>query len=172
MVTQTRLKHLLNYNQETGVFTKRVNQGSRSKAGDIAGSKHGEYLRITIDGKRYLAHRLAWLYVYGYMPENLIDHKDRVGSHNGIDNLREVSNQCNIRNSRLRKDSKSGITGVSWYKANDKWEATIRVDKQLVYLGRFDSLRDAAKARFEAEVKYNFLSCDEDSSAYRFLELK
>jgi hypothetical protein len=53
------------------------------------------YVQIKISGKLYHAHRLAWLYVYGYMPEKEIDHINRIRDDNRIANLREATSQLN-----------------------------------------------------------------------------
>ena len=61
-LTAERLRELLLYDPETGVFTRRIGAGS-ARAGVLAGSAHIEYYRaIHVDGRSYLAHRLAWLY--------------------------------------------------------------------------------------------------------------
>lgn len=63
-----RLRELLDYNPETGVFTWRVTR-SNARAGKAAGNvcKKG-LLHIGVDGSMYSAHMLAWLYVHGVMP--------------------------------------------------------------------------------------------------------
>ena len=168
-LTQERLKELLEYNPETGVFIWKVSKG-RGKAGYITEYKNGNgYLQIGIDRKFYQAHRLAFLYMEGYFPENGIDHIDRDKTNNKFENLREVSQLCNCRNRSIRKDNKSGIIGVRWHTASKKWNAYIRI-KNCIHLGLFENLRDAAKARWEAEIKYNFPNCNTTSSAYIYLK--
>ncbi|UGO56005.1 putative HNH endonuclease [Escherichia phage JLBYU40] len=98
MITQDRLKELLDYDPLTGVFRWKVSRGRVSK-GSIAGTEvwvSDNYIRleIRIDGKRYKAHQLAFLYVYGYIPEE-IDHKDRNPLNNAIDNLLDSSKSRN-----------------------------------------------------------------------------
>jgi len=90
MITQDELKDNLKYNSETGVFTwnKRKSGGAAVK-GRIAGSKHEGEIRLTVNRKPYLAHRLAWLYVYGYWP-NIILHLNSDRSDNRIINLKET----------------------------------------------------------------------------------
>lgn len=123
-----------------------------------------------INGKLYKNHRLAFLYMEGYFPENGIDHIDRNKTNNSWNNLREVSHTCNMRNCKIQANNKSGITGVCWYKASNKWQAHIRIPKQNINLGYFDNLTDAAKSRWIAEVKYNFPNCNTTSSAYNYLK--
>ena len=83
-----------------------------------------------------------------------------------------VSDICNARNRGKRWDNKSGVTGVSWREDNKKWRSTITVNRKTKHLGNFKNISDAVKARYEAEIKYNWLECQTDSSAYRYLKDK
>jgi hypothetical protein len=89
MLTQERLRLLLSYDQETGVFRRRKVPGRRGNvregdiAGDAGGGKRKQYWRVSVDGSRYYAHQLAWLYIYGEWPKQ-VDHKDRNGHNNAI----------------------------------------------------------------------------------------
>jgi hypothetical protein len=78
-LTQERLKHLLHYNPDTGVFTW-VQRASKSvRVGNSAGSKNKSgYIDIRIDKSLHKAHRLAWLYIYGVCPNGKIDHINNV----------------------------------------------------------------------------------------------
>ncbi|MDA6380520.1 HNH endonuclease signature motif containing protein [Escherichia coli] len=69
---------------------------------------------IMINGKAYPAHRLAWLIVYGTMPDGFIDHINRVRTDNRISNLRLVTHSENMQNRKIQKNNKSGYRGVSW----------------------------------------------------------
>lgn len=173
MVTYIQLREEVHYNSETGIFKWRKGKRGR-KANGIAGSlEPNGYVRICIDYKKYPAHRLAWLYVHGYMPENEIDHINRVRNDNRICNLREVSRLCNIRNCSVSKDNTSGITGVNYVEnwgPKGKWRATIAINKNRIVLGAFDEKVDAAKVRWEAEKHYNFPNCNTTSSAYEYLK--
>ena len=117
-MTQIKLKEFVDYDPGNGVFTrKQLKVKCQVQPGDIIGTPDGlGYLRSSIDGKKYKLHRLAWLYVYGYFPENFIDHINRNRSDNRIENLREVSRQCNVRNCGNLKTNTSGIKGVGWLK--------------------------------------------------------
>lgn len=160
-VTQQELKRLFNYDQETGVFTRKVKVNNfKAKEGCVAGSfvnkLRKQYWSISIRNKPYLCHRLAWLYVYGSLPKEEIDHIDGNGLNNSIGNLRCVSHQDNGKNVKLRKDNKSGVCGVAFDESNKRWFAQIRVDGKCVYLGRFIDKNDAIIARKAAEIKFNF----------------
>ena len=97
-LTQAELKALLHYDPETGKFTW-LEQRGRQKAGDEAGaySEALGYLLIGINGTRHYAHRLAWLYMTGEWPENVIDHEDRNGANNRFANLKSVTQKRNVQ---------------------------------------------------------------------------
>jgi len=171
-ISYNDLKKCLRYNKETGVFTWNVDRSNKTKEGDIAGTLNNGYVFIGIKGVVHRAHRLAWLYEYGYLPENQIDHIDRNRSNNKITNLREVSNQCNTINAPVPVNNKTGIKGVHYDAKRDKYRSQIKVFGKYIFLGRYKSLLNAAKSRFEAEVKYGFVKCVSDSSAYEFINKK
>jgi hypothetical protein len=150
MVTQNKLKEVLNYNPETGVFTwiKR-NQ-------EVAGYlKPNGYRGITIKDTLYNAHTLAWIYVYGEVPP-MLDHIDHNKDNNSILNLRVINCAENSKNMKQNKNNKSGIVGVSFHKTMGKWEANITVNMLPIKLGFFKDIHLAIKARQEAEKKYGF----------------
>ena len=128
------------------------------------------YYQIRLMKKIYKSHRLAWLYVEGYMPENEIDHIDGDPSNNKWKNLREVSHTCNMRNCKIPINNKSGIKGVSKPRHSKKWRCNISVGNSPVFLGHFKSKLDAAQARWDAEVKYGYPNCNTTSSAYLYLK--
>lgn len=172
MLRQTHLKHRLHYNKKTGIFKwNNLNPYANSiKSGCVAGWKHDKYISISIDGKGYLAHRLAWLWVYGYLPENPIDHINRNGSDNRITNLREASHSCNMRNIGTRKDNKSGIRGVQYHKPLKKWIPRITVLGKKYHLGVFENLTEAVAHRLAAEQCLDWPGCDFSSPAYYYIQ--
>jgi len=168
-LTQDRLKELLDYNPETGVFTRKVARGG-CKAGGIAGSVTGKYYRrINIDNKQYRACRLAWLYMECYFPENEVDHINRIKDDDRWSNLRHVSKQCNARNSGTQSNNTSGITGVSLDKKYEKWVAQIMISGKRKRLGCFKDFTDAVKARWKAEVECDWPGCNDHTDAYCYL---
>lgn len=146
MLTQAELKELLHYDPETGLFTWKVKKSSVNP-GDKAGSYdlHG-YLTVRINYKSYKCHRLAWLYVYGELPIECIDHVNRIRDDNRICNLRCVSKRQNQFNLSFNKKNTSGFTGVSYDKSRNKYEANIQVNKRKIFLGRFDDAISASHA--------------------------
>lgn len=151
MLTAQRLRELLSYNQETGLFTRLISS-KRWKAGQIAGSIHSRhgYAIIRIDGKDLLQHRAAWLYVTGEEPSGDIDHIDGNKLNNTFKNLRVVSETVNSQNQRrAHTGSRSGILGV--YPKGNRWMATICVDKIPKYLGTFATREEASAAYISAK---------------------
>jgi len=153
-VTQDRLKELLDYNSETGIFTWKVNRGGKKK-GSIAGATSLGYRNIMIDSISYQAHRLAWLYVYGKWPERDLDHINLERDDNRISNLRDVSDSENKQNQKMYKTNTSGYKGVHWSKYDNKWRASICHNYKNHYLGTFDNPLDASKAYLEGAKKYH-----------------
>jgi len=150
MLTQSRLKELLHYDEETGIFTRKTKIG-RYKLGSISGAKHNKgYVQIMIDGENYLAHRLAWFYVYGEFPKNQIDHINRIKTDNRIENLRQATSSQNGANKNKQINNSTGYTGVTFDKNRSKWMARIWVNNKVIHLGRFSSPIEANSAYVEA----------------------
>lgn len=150
MLTQSSLKNKLHYNKETGHFTWLVKDSTNPAVvvGGIAGSENKKlgYVVINLDGVFYYAHRLAFLYETGSFPKRHVDHYDHNGFNNAWSNIRPATVSENMCNTRIRKDNKSGVKGVTWHKAARKWCAEIRHNKVRYYLGLFDEIDDAAAA--------------------------
>lgn len=152
-VTPEQLKTLLRYDLETGFFTWRASKG-RAAAGSIAGSPDkNQHILITIDGKRYAAHRLAWLYVTGKWPAGEIDHRE--GRSNRWGNLRDVDHNINMQNLRApmrRKNRSTPHLGVRRAdNARNPWQATIRVDGKFRSLGSYATPEQAHAAYIDAK---------------------
>ncbi len=170
-LTQDRLKEVIRYDPETGIFTWRVYRSQIARPGNVAGQIKNGYRYIVVDGVSYRAARLAWLYMEGYFPEHEVDHKDRVRDNDKWENLVHKTPQCNSRNRGLRRDNKSGVPGVIWNKQNSKWQVSIKINpKKRVHLGYYTDLVTAAKARWEGEIKYCFPNCQTTSPARMFLK--
>ena len=153
MITQERLKELLDYNPETGLFTWLVSKGTRREDG-IAGSLHPEgYWQIGIDGKLYKAHRLAWLYMTGEWPKDQIDHINGIRDNNRFINLREATQAENHQNRALNANNVSGYPGVSWHKRDCKWQGHITLDGKQKHLGYFDTPEVAHSAYLAAKAE-------------------
>lgn len=143
----TRLKELVTYNPETGIFTFNSTRGG-NLSGDIAGSLHHlGYVFLMIDRETYTAHRLAWFYCFEEWPTKFIDHIDKNRSNNRLDNLREASREENACNMKIRKDNTTGYKGVSLDKKTGRFMSRLTVNKKVLYLGMFKTAEEASKAR-------------------------
>lgn len=146
-LTQQRLKELLHYDAETGIFTRKVRTANRTRVGEIVGSRHsGGYVCMCIDGNKQLAHRLAWLYVHGKFPDEQLDHINGDRSDNRLANLREANNKQNQENIGLRANNSTGFRGVSFNTQSGKFEAYVQHNGRRIYAGRFEDAEQAASA--------------------------
>jgi hypothetical protein len=155
MIDKQQLISELNYCQETGIFTwKKYKRGVNKSlyAGSIC---HNGYLKIFINNKHYYAHRLAWLYTYGYMPDREVDHINHDKSDNRISNLRLATRNQNSFNTSIRSDNTSGIKGVSWYPRLNKWRVYINANNKQKTIGYFEELELAELVIYEARKKYH-----------------
>lgn len=153
-LTQERLKSLLHYDLLTGQFTYTVKTCGK-KPGDIAGfnASHG-YRQICVDGVVYYAHRLAFLFMTGSFPAQIVDHINNNPQDNRWTNLREATRAENNRNSRLRKDNTTGYRGVIYSKGVGKYNAYISVDKKRHNLGTYDTAEEAGAVAQAARLKH------------------
>jgi hypothetical protein len=150
-ITAERLRELLHYDPETGVFTRRVSTNNAYRVGDIAGGINSQgYLQIRLDKRLYKAHRLAWLYVHGELPPADVDHINGIKNDNRLGNLRPATRSQNQANMRKHDANTSGYKGVSWNQQHRKWRANIRVNGRLKYLGAFDGPAEAHAAYLRA----------------------
>lgn len=156
MITQKQLKEILNYDPETGLFTWKITRG-RAVSGNVAGTlnKQSGYVNIKTGGHVYKAHRLAFLYVHGYIPDE-VGHDNQVCSDNRILNLVDLSHAENMRNKKVYKNNKSGVPGVTWHKKIKQWQVHIRVNDKSIHLGYFKELDEAIEVRNKAKVDHNF----------------
>jgi hypothetical protein len=169
-LTQKRLKELLDYDPETGEFIRKTRR-YKYQIGEKAGTLNPRgYLVIGVDGKRYMAHRLAFLWMEGYFPEHDVDHIDRNRANNRWLNLRESSRSCNMMNCNVHCDSTSLVTGVGLNNRKNRWVARICILGKTFNLGTFKNKQEAVVARWHAEIKSNFSNCNSKSSAYEYLK--
>lgn len=161
MLTHSELIELLHYDQDTGIFTRKAKHYSKSafKIGDIAGSLTNKgYVVIMVKAKKYSAHRLVWLYVYGKFPSMDIDHKNGIRNDNRLCNLREASSSQNSMNYGVPSNNTTGFKGVSFFKRTGRWKASAKLNGHPYHLGYFSSpeLASAAYEIFTAEHHKEF----------------
>ena len=141
-VSLTRLYELMDYDQNTGYFTRKITTGSRAVAGHRAGTVRGLYRIIRIDGEDHYEHVLAWFYVTGVWPSTLVDHKSRNSLDNRFSNLRLATQAQNTANRSFTKND-TGFKGV--HKArNGRFRAIITVRGRRINIGTFDTAAIAA----------------------------
>ena len=152
----------VSYDPDTGEFV-----GVRGWAVGWVDDSTGGYIRVKYKGVQVLAHRLAWFLYYGEWPDGELDHIDRNPLNNRIDNLRLADRSLNCRNSVGY--GRNGIKGVQDNRGsvNRPYQATIGVDRKVIRLGTFGTKREAAQARYDAEIKYG--DPIEASAAKKFL---
>jgi hypothetical protein len=151
---------VLDYDPETGEFRWKVRLGTtpgikrfntryaEKPAGcpDVYG-----YIQITVDGRNYKAHRLAWLHYHGFLPKRSMDHRDCGTANNAISNLRPATQSQQLANQRRRKTAKpGGSKGCYWSERDRKWVAAIWVDGRRSSLGYHRQLADAQAAYAKA----------------------
>lgn len=151
MIDHPRLLELLDYCPLSGVFTRKISLTNKVKVGDVAGNNNKGYWELSVDGKTYMAHVLAWFYVYGVWPTKDIDHEDMNKSNNAIKNLREASESQNGANTLKRPANLTGFKGVTAY--GKGFKAAIMVDRKRIHLGVFSQASDAAMAYDVAALK-------------------
>lgn len=169
ILAQEYLKECLHYDPDTGVFTWKERPlrhfkndryrrawHSRHYHKSPGGPNDQGYILIRVCGRQTRAHRLAWLYMTGEMPEGEIDHINHDRADNTWANLREIPKPENQKNMSLNRRNTSGYCGVSFSKQTGRWEAYIGTGKDREHLGRFASITDAISARKVAMRRLGF----------------
>lgn len=169
MLTQEKVRELFDYRDGMLIWKSK---GKRVVVGNVAGGVSGNmgYHMVSVGGKKFCAHRVIWLWHHGYMPENDVDHINRDKTDNRIENLREVSRSCNMRNTDNLSNCTSGVKGVSFDNPSGFWMAQITVRGRSVYLGRYPDFTEAVCHRLAAEQAENWAGCDNCSPAFLYVK--
>jgi len=150
-MTKQQLLELFDY-KDGSLYWKQPRQ--HIQVGDKAGYDNGNgYIKISINGKLYFAHRLIFLMHHGYLPK-LIDHINGNPSDNNIQNLREANKSKNAINSKLSVKNTSGSKNVYWNKSRNKWTVYMSLNQKQKFFGSFDDIDLAKLVANEARSKY------------------
>jgi len=168
-ITIEQLRETLKYDPSTGKFTwcRRTEDypaplaSIRAFNTILAGKQvyeenHRGYGRMTLLGRRYKSHRVAWALHTGDWPIDQVDHINGDRADNRIENLREATQRENSRNMKTPATNTSGVIGVCWDKKRRRWTAQVKVDGRTVHLGSFTNFDNAVAARAAAEVEHGF----------------
>ena len=155
-ITQEKVKELFDYHPD-GYLVWKEDQLANKVAGTAAGTsqihqKH-RYLKIGIDKRVYMTHRLIFLWHHGWLPQE-VDHKDTNRMNNKITNLRPCTHSENTKNKPIYKNNVLRLKGVTENRKSGRFIARIRVNKKIVYLGIHPSKEVAAQAYNQAALKY------------------
>ena len=130
MITQEKLKELVNYCSISGKFTARKAIGKVKQGAELGCyDRRSGYIVIRLNNELYFAHKLAWLYIFNSYPD-LLDHKDTNRENNILSNLRLATKSQNGMNSLLRVDSTTGVKGVIWEEEVNGFQARVVLNRK------------------------------------------
>jgi len=171
MITNTELHTNLMYNPWDGLFYWKVSNSNKVTISSIAGTTNKKgYVYITINNNKFLAHRLAWFYVFKQWPKKLIDHIDQIKHHNWISNLRDSTMQRQQRNQGNQNNNTSGVKGVSFITRDQKYQAKIKLNGKHISLGYYTNFDDAVCARLAGEQCLDWEKCEQNSPANLYVK--
>ncbi len=151
MITYSRLRELVSYCPETGLFTWCARRRG-CRVGDVAGGSKGNgYVVIRLDDTLYLAHRLAWLYMTRAWPAGQIDHVNGQRADNRFCNLRDATPTQNARNKHKLATNQTGLPGVQ--PRNGKFRAQVKVLGRKHTTRAYDTKEEAHAAYLELRAK-------------------
>lgn len=150
-ISQERLKSLVDYCPESGVFTWK-NSPRNGFNGKVAGTKSRGYIMIEHNGQNLFAHRLAWIYMHGEDPDCQIDHINQAKDDNRICNLRLCTQEQNKQNCGPKKNNTSGYRCVFFDKKSGKWQAKVTLHGKRKSLGLYETAAEADEVARAASV--------------------
>jgi hypothetical protein len=155
-LTAERLREQLDYDPETGVFVWKVANSMRVKVGQHAGHiAESGYRLIHCFGRIWRAHHLAWLHVYGKLPDKEVDHRDGNRANNAILNLRLATRTQNSWNCGLQRNNTTGLKGIYLARKVGLYRARIKVEGKTIDLGYHGTKEEAHAAYCAAALKYH-----------------
>lgn len=146
-LTQQEIKYLFEYKDGNLYWRNFPSVKSRIKLGSLAGNFYNRYYKITIGKKCYSTHRLIYIYFFGDISSDFeIDHIDNNPRNNNIENLRLATICQNRQNCKKSIKNSSGVKGISYNKKQNKWQATICANGEVVYREMFSDIKSAENA--------------------------
>lgn len=172
------VREYLDYSPDTGRFTWKKPSSPKSHVGANAGSQKSKngYWQLTLKGKYYYVHRLAWFHFYGELPTKMIDHVNGDKGDNRIMNLRLASLSENLANVGAKRDNTSGAKNVHWCNSKKRWIVKVKRNGKTHHAGTFReyaaAVNAAETARLDVHGEFaSQLGCDRDAAmcawAYR-----
>jgi hypothetical protein len=158
--SQPVLHEWLDYDAATGIFRwAKEPRPARSLLGQVAGTRRGSgHIYIGVRGFPQLAaHRIAWVWMHGSISDEIeIDHEDGNPSNNAISNLRLATSAQQKMNKGVQSNSRSGLKGAYYHacRKGKKWRSQIKVGQRLIFLGYFDTAREAHGAYLRAASQH------------------
>ena len=143
------------YDEVTGKLYWKEARGKMRKGSHAGCPDAYGYLLVGLNNGLHKAHRIIWEMHNGAIPDGfVIDHINQIKDDNRLENLRIASKSSNALNSKVRRDSSSGCCGVSWKKDKKKYLAYININGKRRFIGYYDEIEEAKKARKAAELAY------------------
>lgn len=137
MITADRLREVLDYDPETGVFIWIMSKQGVSFGKAAGAMKARGYRAVQIDGRDYAEHRLVWLWMTGQWPRDQIDHINRDRADNRWCNLREATQSQNFANRTALSTNKTGLKGAHYEAGRQQWRVTIMKEGVRHFIGRY-----------------------------------
>jgi hypothetical protein len=134
-----------------------------AKKGGIAGWIDEEgYIQIGLLSKHHKAHRLAWLYAHGEMPNNNIDHINCIKTDNRIENLRLANKSQNGMNRGKQKNNTTGFKGVCKETRTGKYKPYATVNGLKHNFSSYNTAEEASQV-YKEFIKHHhgeFMNCE------------
>jgi len=112
---------------------------------DVGWCNNQGYVQTEIDGVAFMLHRIIWEWHHGPIPAGMhIDHIDKNGLNNKIENLRLATQSQNRANSKMNKNNTSGHKDTV-RTPNGKFQARGTENGKKLYLGLFDTVEEASE---------------------------
>lgn len=151
-LTLKRARELIDYNPRSGVMRWKQRGIGRRLDKPIGSVGPNDSRVVNIDGQRYYLHHIAWLLDKGKWPFYGVEHVNGVNSDNRIVNLRELRLSTPMpKKKRAAKHEIKRLVGASWCADRGKWRSQIFDHGKNLYIGMFDTEREAHEAYNKAK---------------------